>query len=293
MQKVYSRQGYEKEFKDLNKAHPYWTDEFKKNAKDLSVVNEKYEKTEQDYRKQEDDFNAKEDAYKKADETYKTLDASGASPEALADAQKIKDDANKNRIAPATLDNIRKNREDVKKEFEKTKSQISNQFKEFNWSKSADLTESIVSNPDSAEFKAIAITLSEAPFKEGLGKFLTKISVKNNIQETRMRRKNMVLETINHTVKGGDLKMAGRLIGNLNGSPGAFASGYSAEPIFKELKERKGVTEEQIKEIRKISKITEKRKEEAEEFEAEGFVGVKKEEKIEEKKEEKPKEEKS
>jgi hypothetical protein len=271
MQGIYSRAGMDKEKKDLDKAHPYWTDDFKKNAKTLSNNQSAMSKSEDIYKSAQEEEEKNRTDYEKFKSVYDAQTASGAaseSGEATLKTMEANMLASQNKLNAA-----KKGLETVKDNFANAKANITSQFKEFNWSKSTNLTDSIVSNPDSAEFKAITITLAEAPFKEGLGRFLSKISVKNNIQETKRLRKITVLETLNNTIQGGDLKIAGRLIGNLNTSPSAMAGGYAGEDIFKELVKNKNITPENIKEMRKISKVTERRIEEAQEMKEEGLGG--------------------
>jgi hypothetical protein len=271
MQDIYSRAGMDKEKKDLEKAHPYWTDDFKKNAKTLSNNQSAMSKSEDIYKSAQKEEEKNRTDYEKFKSMYDAQTTSGAASES-GDATLKTMEANM-LASQSKLNAAKKGLETVKDNFANAKANITSQFKEFNWSKSANLTESVVSNPDSAEFKAITITLAEAPFKEGLGRFLSKISVKNNIQETKRLRKTTVLETLNNTIQGGDLKIAGRLIGNLNTSPSAMAGGYAGEDIFKELVKNKNITSEDIREMRKISKVTERRIEEAQEMKEEGLGG--------------------
>jgi hypothetical protein len=183
MQKIYSKQGYEKELKDLNKAHPYWTDDFKKNAKIVVDNQSAYSKAESNNKLAQDEYEKIKSEYEKIKSMHEAQSASGTSNENTETLLKTTE-ANL-QVAQNKYNSTKKGFDTIKSNLDNAKSNLTGQFKEFNWSKSANLTESVVSNPDSAEFKAIAISLSETSFKDGLGKLLTKISVKNNIQETR------------------------------------------------------------------------------------------------------------
>jgi hypothetical protein len=210
-----AKPGYEKEFKDLQKAHPYWTDEFKKNAEKIKI--------EVEFRSAESEFNkVKESGRDAGSAEYKNAESKYKSKEATYTANK--------------------------KDIESAKATVVDKFKDLDASKIAiDFKESAFGNSNSAEFNALAVTLAEKPFKDGLGKTLQKVSIKDKdgridaLRTSRIKR-DLVMKTAGHIYLANGMGSDGldavekAFKKPLSGSPSAHASGYTHKDINEYLK---------------------------------------------------------
>jgi len=226
MQKVYSRQGYEKEFKDLQKAHPYWTDDFKKSAEKIKI--------EVEFKGAEAEFNKVKESGKNADSTeYKNAETKYKSAEAKYTANK--------------------------KDIEDAKANVADKFKEFDVSKMAvNFDRPAFNDPNSAEFNTLAVALAEKPFKDGIGKAIQKILIKKDGrvdgQKTAVIRRDLVMKAAGHIYTSNGMGSEGLEAVEkfckkpLSGSPSAHVGGYTHKDVNKYLEKEFGAKLEETSE---------------------------------------------
>ena len=251
MQKIYSKQGYEKELKDLQKAQPHLTDKFKENAEKMIEKKQEFSKSDEPYKVAEkEETKAKEKidsdkiAYQKANENIEGLKKAGAE---TTEAEAIRETARLN-LAASTADfkkvkdrkdALRVKRDVAKKEYEQSRVPLMESLEGVDLSKSSTIS-NILADKNSTKAQALYDIIKEQS-SDKIMKLISNLeskdaSGKRNFDQTIKLKKDVginLTERLFLDAGGGNegveavLKMRA-----MDSSPAARAGGYNFNSLI-------------------------------------------------------------
>jgi hypothetical protein len=251
MQKIYSKQGYEKELKDLQKAQPHLTSKFKENAEKMIEKKQEFSKSDEPYRAAEqEEAKAKEKidsnkiAYQKANENVEGLRKAAADTteaEATREAARLSLAASTTDFQKAKdkKDALKIKRDEAKKEYEQSRVPLMESLEGVDLSKSSTIS-AMLTDKNSIQAQALYDVIKEQS-SDKIMRLISSleskdVSGKRNFNETIKLKKDVginLTERLFLDAGGGNEGIEAVLkMRTIDSSPAARAGGYNFNSLI-------------------------------------------------------------